>query len=240
MLDARVAGESDPAVMAELAKGRLREQRDLRVKALSGRVKAHQRFILGELLCQIDALDESIARFSQQIESHCAPFDEAVKLLATIPGVGRETAQVIVAEMGSDMSRFPSADHLAAWAGLAPGNHESAGKRLSSQWRRGNQAWCTSLIQAAHAAAHTKATYLSAQYRRLATRRGKYKAIVAVGHSILVIAYHLIKRHQPYQELGGDYFDQHSSDKTKNRLVHRLEKLGYQVSLQAASEAVAA
>ena len=188
--------------------------------------------MLTELLCQIDSLDETIARFDHEIESYCRPFEEEVILLDTIPGVGRAAAEIIVAEIGTDMSRFPDADHLAAWAGVAPGNNESAGKRRSGRTRKGNQALRTVLNQAAHAAARTKNTYLSAQYHRLAGRRGAKKAIVAVEHSILVIAYHLIKRKEPYKELGGNYFDQRNIEATAKRLTKRLENLGYQVSIQ--------
>lgn len=231
MLEGIVAGEAPSEVLANLAQGRLRAKRAQLSQALTGRVKPHHRFLLTELLCQIDSLDETIARFDLEIEAYCAPFETAVALLDTIPGVGRETAEVIVAEMGSDMTHFPSADHLASWAGLAPGNHESAGKRLAGRIRKGNQTLCTALVQAAHSAAHTKDTYLAAQYHRLAARRGNKKAIIAVAHSILVIAYHLIQRQEPYRELGADYFDKQRPEATAKRLVHRLERLGFDVKL---------
>jgi transposase len=235
ILEALIAGQASPAQMAELAKGRLREKREELAKALEGRVKPHHRFLLTELLCQIDSLEETIARFDQEIADYCRPFEEAVVLLDTIPGVARATAEAIVAEIGTDMSRFPSADNLASWAGVAPGNHESAGKRKSGRTRQGNKALTAALNQAAHGAAHTKNTYLSAQYHRLAARRGKKKAIVAVMHSILVIAYHVIRRNEPYRELGGNYFDQRRPEATAQHLVKRLEKLGFQVSLQTAT-----
>jgi transposase len=187
--------------------------------------------VLIELLGQIDSLDETIQRFNEQIEDYCRPFEEAVVLLDTIPGVGRETAEIIVSEIGIEMSRFPTAEHLASWAGVAPGNHESAGKRFSGQTTKGNKALSAALNQAAHAAAGTKHTYLSAQYRRLAARRGKKKAIVALEHTILVIAYHLIQRKEPYRELGADYFDKRRPEVTAKRLIKRLEQLGYSVSL---------
>jgi transposase len=233
MLQALSAGETDTGAMAALAKGRLREKGEQLVQALEGRVQAHHRFVLGELLGQIDSLEDTIARFAQQIEAYRVPFVEAVELLDTIPGVGQETAEVIVAEMGADMSRFPTARHLAAWAGLAPGNHESAGKQRTGRTRKGNQALRQGLIQAAHAAAHTKNTYLAAQYHRLAARRGSKRAIVAVAHSMLVIAYWLLSRHEPYRELGGDYFDRQRPAATAKRLVRRLENLGYHVILEA-------
>jgi len=233
MLNALIAGKATPSEMAELAKGRMREKHEELNKALEGRVKPHHRFVLAELLRQIDHLDETIARFDEQIEEYCHPFEQAVTQLDTIPGVARQTAEVIVSEIGIDMRRFPTADHLAAWAGVAPGNNESAGKRRSGKTRPGNKALRAALNQAAHGAAHTKNTYLSAQYRRLAARRGKKKAIVAVMHSILVISYHLIQRNEPYRELGGDYFDKQKPEATAKRLVKRLEQLGFHVSLQS-------
>lgn len=232
MLEAIIAGEASPEAMAALAKGRLRAKQEALEQALSGRVQAHHRFILKELLCQIDSLDESIEHFDAEIEAYCRPFEEAIERLDTIPGVARETAEVIVSEIGVDMSRFPTADHLASWAGVAPGNHESAGKRLSGRTTKGNQALVAALTQAAWAASHTKKTYLSAQYHRLASRRGRKKALVAVAHSILVIAYHLIKKQETYHDLGGNYFDQRNPKATEKRLVRRLEQMGYKVSLE--------
>jgi transposase len=232
ILQALVEDKASPEAMAELAKGRMREKREALSKALQGRVKPHHRFVLTELLCQIDSLDEAVGRFDAQIKEYCRPFEAAVELLDTIPGVARETAEIIIAEIGVDMSRFPSADHLASWAGVAPGNNESAGKRRSGKTTQGNHALGVALNHAANAASHTKNTYLSAQYHRLAGRRGKKKAIVALEHSILIIVYHIIKRKEPYHDLGGDYFDKRRPEATAKRLVTRLEKLGYQVSLQ--------
>lgn len=232
ILDALLEGKATPDEMADLAKGRMREKREQLTKALEGRIKAHHRFVLTELLCQIDSLDETIGRFDEQIIEYCRPFEETVALLDTIPGIARQTAEIIVAEIGTDMSRFPSADHLASWAGVAPGNNESAGKRRSGRTTKGNHALGVALNQAANAASHTKNTYLSAQYHRIAARRGKKKAIVALEHSILVIAYHIIQDKQPYHELGHDYFDKRRPETTAKRLVKRLEHLGFQVSLQ--------
>jgi transposase len=231
ILDAIIEGKASPEAMADLAKGRLRTKRDALEQALAGRVQAHHRFILKELLCQIDSLDETIERFDTEIQDYCRPFEVAIEHLDTIPGVARETAEVIVSEIGVDMSRFPTANHLASWAGVAPGNYESAGKRLSGRTTKGNQALATALTQAAWAASHTKNTYLSAQYHRIANRRGRKKAIVAVAHSILIIAYHLILDKQTYQDLGGNYFDRRNSEATAKRLVQRLEKLGYKINL---------
>jgi transposase len=238
MLEAIVAGSATNEEMAELARGSLRGKRGELAKALEGRVKSHHRFVLTELLCQIDSLEESITRFDQEIEAISHPFEEAIVLLDTIPGVARQTAEVIVAEIGIDMSRFPTADHLASWAGVAPGNNESGGKRRSGKTRKGNQHLRTALVQAANAAARTRGTYLRAQYQRLAPRRGHKRAIMALAHSILVIAYHLIARSQPYRELGGDYFDTISPAKTAKRLIKRLEHLGFQVSIQETPTAV--
>lgn len=239
MLQALIAGQATPAEMADLAQGRMREKLPELTRALEGRVKPHQRFVLTELLGQIDSLEATIARFDEQIANHGHPFEEAVDWLDTIPGVARQTAEVIVAEIGNDMTRFGSADRLAAWAGVAPGNNESAGKRFSGKTRPGNKALRVALVQAAHAAAHTKNTYLSAQYHRLAGRRGKKKAVMAVAHTILVIAYHLIQRKEAYRELGGNYFDEKNPEATAKRLIKRLEILGYQVSAQKPPEPTA-
>jgi transposase len=240
MLEALIAGHASPDEMAQLAQGRMRGKRELLAQALEGRVKPHHRFILTELLCQIDSLEQTLGRFNERIEEHCRPFEEAVALWDTIPGVARTAAEIIVSEIGVDMSRFASADHLSAWAGVAPGNNESAGKRRSGKTRKGNRALTAALTQAAHAAARTKNTYLSAQYHRLAARRGKKRAILAVAHSILVIGYHLVQRHEPYRELGADYFDRCRPQVTANRLVRRLERLGYRVTLQEQPDHAAA
>lgn len=240
MLEALLEGATEPTLMAELAKGRLRTKRDELSKALDGRVKPHHRFILTELLCQIDSLDETIAHFDAEIDKHCDPFEEHVAHLDTIPGVGRDTAEALLAEIGTEMTRFGTARHLSAWAGVAPGNNESGGRRRSSKTRQGNRAVKRILIQAAWAASRTKGTYLSALYHRLAGRRGKKKAIVAVAHAILVVVYHLVVRNEPYKELGGDYFDRQDPETTAKRLVKRLEKLGYQVTVQAQAAGAAA
>lgn len=232
MLRALIEGTASPEAMAQLAKGRLKAKRESLELALEGRVRPHHRFILQELLSQIESLDATIAKFNEQIQEYCRPFEAAVERLDTIPGVGRETAEIIVSEIGTDMSRFPTADHLASWAGVAPGNKESAGKRLSGRTTKGNHALVDALTQAAWAASHTKHTYLSAQYRRLAARRGRKRALVAVAHSILVIAYHLVKNQENYRELGGDYFDKRNPQTVAKRLVRRLESLGYNVTLE--------
>ncbi len=237
-----ISGVSSRAILAELVQdhlnldqlqtlvhGRLRDKVPELEQALTGRVRAHHRFLLAQHLSQLDFLDEQIAAYSQEIERLTGPFEELVELLDTIPGVARTTAELILAEVGADMSRFPDADHLAAWAGLVPGNHESAGKRLSGKMRQGSQWLRAGLTQAAHAAARQKNCYLSAAYHRLAGRRGKKRAAMAVAHSILVIAYHIIQRREPYKDLGSNYFDERQKVSTANRLTRRLEKLGYRV-----------
>ncbi len=240
MLEALIAGHSDPGTMSELAKGRLRTKREELTKALEGRVKPHHRFILTELLCQIDGLDETIEHFEEQIAEHCHPFEAVVVHLDTISGIGRDLAQALLAEIGTDMSRFGNARRLSAWAGVAPGNNESGGKRRSSKTRKGNRVVKSLLVQAAWAATRTKGTYLSALYHRLAGRRGKKKAIVAVAHAILVIVFHIIERKEPYRELGGDYFDKQDPETTAKRLAKRIAKLGYQVTLQPQSTPIPA
>ncbi len=237
MLKAIIAGDKNPEEMANLAVAQMRSKQEQLKQALVGRTQPHQRFILAQLLSQIESVEQVIKQFDSQIEEYCHPFNQAVQLLDTIPGVARQAALVIVCEIGIDMSRFKSAAHLAAWAGLAPGNFESAGKRLSSGTRKGNRSLRTILVQAAHAAARTN-TYLAAQFRRLSARRGAKRAAIAVAHSILVIAYHLIQRNTPYSELGASYFERHEKTHLKKkRLIKQLEQLGYQVNLEPVSVA---
>ena len=236
MIDALIAGERDPEVLANLARGRLREKIPDLIRALHGRFAEHHAVLLREHLDHIDYLDDAIARLDERVEQTIAPFAESVRLLVTIPGVASRTAEVVIAEIGADMSVFPDADHLASWAGLCPGNHESAGKNYSGRTRPGNTWLCEALIQAAWAAARTKDTYLSAQFWRLARRIGKQKAAVAVAHSILVIIYHVLDRGVPYQELGGDFFTRQVDPERRTRhLVAQLEALGHTVTLDQAA-----
>ncbi len=238
MLEAIIGGTTDPATLADLARGRLREKRPALERALQGCVGPHQRFLLAEQLCHLDALDESIARVSAEIAERLRPFEAELERLDSIPGVGRQTAEAILAEIGTDMSRFPSAEHLASWAGMCPGNRASAGKRLSGKTRKGSPWLRAALAEAAWGVSRTrgnKATYLSAQYRRLAARRGKKRAIVATGHSILVIAYHVLKEGRPYQDLGSTYFDERDRQAVERRLVRRLEQLGLKVTVEPAA-----
>jgi transposase len=233
MLDQIVAGEEDAVVLSHLARGRLRDKAEQLERALTGRVRPHQRIILRELLRQIDSLDASIAEIEAQIAQFCLPFEEAVRRADTITGVSERTAQAIIAEIGSDMSRFPSDRHLTAWAGVAPGNNESAGKRLSGRTRQGNQALKRVLTEAAWAASHTRDTYLSALYRRIAARRGKKRAIIAVARTILVALYHMLKRGEDYKELGANYFDTRNTEARAKHYQKRLEQLGYEVQVTA-------
>jgi transposase len=232
ILAALVGGAGEATTLAQLARGRLREKIPQLEQALAGQFHTHQRFLVAQQLAHIDFLDEVIERVSAEVAERVRPFEEVVALLDTIPGVGRRTAEVLVAEIGVDMTRFPTAAHLAAWAGVAPGNNESAGKRRHAQTRKGSPWLRATLVEAAQAAGRTKSTYLGAQFRRLLPRKGKKRAAVAVGHSILVIAYHLLSKREPYHDLGVTYFDQRARQAVERRLVRRLEALGYTVSLQ--------
>jgi len=232
MLDALVAGASEPAALAALARGRLREKRAVLEQALQGSFGAHQRFLVAQQLAHLDALDEAVTQVSTEIAARLQAQEAALTRLRTIPGVGRRVAEGFAAEVGTDLSRFPTAGQLAAWAGLAPGNNESAGKRRSGKTRKGNPYLRTLLVEAGQAAGRTKDTYLAAQYHRLAARRGKKRAAVAVAHTILVISYYLLTRGTDYEELGGGYFDTHDRQAVERRLVHRLEVLGNKVILE--------
>ncbi len=235
MLDALVSGTTDPGVLAELAKGRLRAKLPALREALEGRFGSEHALVVGAILAHIDFLDEAIDRLSDAIEEQIAPFAAAVELLCTIPGVQRRTAEVIVAEVGTDMSVFPSAGHLSSWAGLCPGNDESAGKRRSGRTRKGSKWLSIALTEAAQAVSRTRDTYLAAQYRRLRPRRGHTKAIGAVKHSIIVATWHMLSSGEIYREAGGDYFERLDPDRHARRLVAQLERLGHTVTLEQAA-----
>jgi transposase len=242
MLRALARGEQDTAKMAEFARGPLREKQGQLRRALRGKLTRSQRFVLTELLDQLEQLEAVVARVSDEIrkqtEENSDPFvKEAVGLLATIPGVGEHVAEVIVSEIGVDMARFPSDKHLSSWAGMCPGNNESAGKRKSGKTTKGSIYLRAALTQAGWAASHTKNTYLAAQHRKLVRRIGKKKALVAVGHSILVIVYHILKNRASYTELGGDYFDRQNVELQRARYIRKLEALGLKINVEAASEA---
>lgn len=266
ILAALIEGQADAAMMAELAKGKLRNKLPELEQALTGIVEAHHRFLLAQHLAHIDFLDEQIATVGQQIEQHlnampslpppsaggeadrarqASPASDpppppltwqaAVDILDTSPGVDQKAAQQVLAEMGINMRQFPTANHFAAWAGVAPGNRQSGGKRFATRLSDGNQHLRTILTQIAWAAVRTKNTYLSALYHRLAARRGKKRAIMAVAHSLAVSFYHMLDKQQPYQELGADYFDQRSKGLKTDWLLKQLNKLGYNVQLEPAS-----
>jgi transposase len=253
MLTELVAGATDPQALAELAKGRLRNKIKELEAALTGTVSPNQRFILAQQLSHIDFLDEQIETMSQQISHHLAQmgrgprdddesdgsaeaaeplsWSEAVELLDTIPGVDQRTAEVILAEIGLDMGQFPTADDLASWAGFAPGNHQSGGKRYSGRTTKGNRPIGAALNQAAWAASRTKGTWLKARYHQLAARCGKKRAIVALGRSMLVSIWHMLSRQEPYQDLGADYYDQRRKDNKVSYFTKQLTRLGFAVQL---------
>jgi transposase len=286
MLNALLQGETNPEVLAQLARGKLRKKREALEQALVGRVDDHHRFLLTSLLTHIDFLDEQVAGCTDKIEQFVsAPSDEqtelissaldgqqqeqaplastpvgtetmlaadrvpedepkvplssqqAIALLDSIPGVNQRIAEIFIAEVGTNMQRFPTAGHLASWVGVCPGNHQSAGKQIRGTTRKGDRWLRQALIEAAQGAMRTKDTYLSAQGRRLTHRRGKKRAVVAVGHTILIIAYHVLQRQQPYQDLGSNYFDERERSAVERQSVRRLEQLGFKVTLETAGEA---
>jgi len=231
MLHALIAGEQDPEVLADLARGKLRSKLPVLRQALQGRVKPYHLSLLMRILAHIEFLEESLTQLQQDIEQHLAPFADAVTLLQDIPGVGPVAAETIVAEIGIDMSRFPSAKHLASWAGVCPGNKQSGGKRLSGAATKGNP-WLRAVLgEVATAISRSRNNYLSAQFHRIARRRGKHKAILAVAHSVLRLVYYMLRDHQPYSDLGADYFDKLDSARLERHHVRRLERLGYTVTL---------
>ena len=236
MIEALLTGHAEPHTLADLARGRLRTKRAQLEQALAGRVQVHQRFLLAEHLSHIDYLDEAIERVSAEIEARLQSQQTHLEHLDTIPGVSRDTAEVVLAEIRTDMSRFGDAKHLASWAGMCPGNNESAGKRKSGKARKGSPWLRQVLIEAAHAAAKTKHTYLSALFHRLVGRRGRKKAVLAVGHAILVIVYYLLIHNEAYRDLGANDFDEREHQKVERRLVARLNKLGYDVQLQPVAQ----
>ena len=233
MLQALAAGETDPQVLAALAKGRLRAKRAALVAALDGVVGAHQRFLLGMQLRRLQALETELGHLDAEVARRVRPHQAVLTAVATIPGVGRRTGETIVAELGTDMNQFPTPGHLASWAGVCPGNHRSAERRKRSPTKRGNRALPAALVEAARAAARTR-TYLGAQYHRLARRIGANRAAVAVAHSSAVILHHSISTRQPYVDLGHHYFEQRDQTALTRRAVRQLERLGHTVTLQAA------
>lgn len=236
MMRALIAGERNPEVLADLARGRLRPKTATLAHALVGRFNEHHAFLLRLILDHIETLEATIAELDAEVDRLIAPFAQTRDLLDTIPGVGKRSAEVIIAEIGVDMTRFPTPAALASWAGMCPGHHESAGKHASGRTRRGDIWLRTALVEMAWAAARTHDTYLSAQFWRLARRRGEKRAAVAVGHSILRIAWHIISSQQPYHDLGGDFFAQRQDTKARTDYhVRQLQKLGFAVTITEAA-----
>ena len=235
MLEALMHGATDPAILADLARGKLRAKLPALRQALAGRFRAHHGFLVTQLLAHIDYLDESIETLGHDIEWVLTPFAEMVTRLDTIPGIDRRTAEVLIAELGVDMTVFPTDRHVASWAGMCPGQHESAGKRQSGKTRKGNRWLRGALVQAALAAIRTRDCALASRYRRLVRHRGHKKAVFAVAHAQLVTAYHLLARQTTYQELGGNYYDQRYTERITRQAVHALERQGYRVTLEHAA-----
>jgi transposase len=233
MLAALVKGTTDPETLADLAKGLLRKKLPDLKDALTGRFSSHHALVVGAILSKLDFLDELIQSLSEEIEVVIAPFERQVELLDTIPGVDKRVAQSLIAEIGVDMSRFGSPGRLASWAGLCPGQHESAGRSRSAKPRKGSKWLHMDLTQAAKAAGKARGTYLSAQYTRLRGRRGQAKATVAVAHSIIVAAFHLLDEMVPYKDLGADWFvTRRDKERHARKLTQQLNALGYRVELQ--------
>jgi transposase len=232
MLEALIAGETDPAKLAALANRRIKAGPDALAEALRGRVTKHHRFLLRLHLQQIDALDQAIAEIDKEVEANLDPFRPLIPLLISMPGIGELAARMILAEIGTDMSRFPTAAHLISWAGLCPKNDESAGKRRSTRMRKGAP-WLKSLLfQCAWAATRKKCSYLQAQFHRIRARRGAKKAIGAVAASMLTAVYHMLKTGTFYQDLGADHFHRRSEPTLIKRLLQKLSSLGYDVTVR--------
>jgi transposase len=233
MLEAMICGLDDSQALAALAKGKLKDKQHDLAEALKGLVGAHQRMMLDSLLRHIDFLDSEISRLDREVAERMHPFEADIERLDGIHGMGKRAIEEVLAEIGTDMSRFPSADNLASWAKLCPGNNESAGKRKSGRTGHGNVWLRAILVQVAWGASHTKGTYLSALYHRLAGRRGAKRAIIAVAHAVLVIIYMMLRNHTTYHDLGEKHFDQLNPQSVLNRAIRRIEKLGYKVTLTA-------
>lgn len=231
ILEALLAGTTDPATLAELAKGRLRKKREELEQALAGRLREHHRLLVGMHLEHLDFLDESIDRLDAAIAEQLRPFEDEIARLDTIPGVGTRTAQVLAAEIGLRMSQFPSAAHLASWAGICPGNHQSGGTRRNAKTRKGSKFLRRALVEAAHAAVRKKGSYFAARYRHLVVRRGKPRAAVAIAHAILVSTYQMLVRHEDYREIDPSEYAERRRARLEKRAVEQLKAMGYAVTL---------
>jgi transposase len=237
MLEALIAGETDPEVLAGLARGTLRKKHDALVQSLAGRIQDHHRLLLRTLLAHVDHLTQTVTELSEEITRRLAPYTEALELLCTITGVRHRVAEVVLAEIGPDLTRFADARHLCSWAAICPGNHESAGKRRSGRMRHGNRWLRSVLLQAAWAAIKVKDDYFGAQFRRIAKRRGDKRAVIAVAHSILTVIYYVLTRRVPYQNPGADYFDRLKPDHQARYYARRLAELGFDVTYEPVSAA---
>jgi transposase len=236
MLEALIAGQRDPAVLAEMALGKMRIKRAALGEALAGHFDPHHAVAVRQILNHVDFLDHSITVVSEQVATRMAPHAAAIRLLVGIPGISRLSAEVIIAETGGDMSRFPSPAHLASWAGLCPGNHESAGKRRRVGTTNGNRWLRRTLLESARAAARTKGSYFGAQYRQIAHRRGPNKAAVAVAHSLIDVIWHILTTGELFSDLGVDYYQRHRDpEQITRRLVAQLEQLGHTVTITPAA-----
>jgi transposase len=235
MLAALIAGTTDATVLADLARGKLRKKLPDLQRALQGRFRSHHAFLIEQVLTKIDFLDEVLERLTGEIDRRLVPFEPMLAALDTIPGVDRMSAISIVAETGGDMSRFPTAGHLCSWAAMCPGQNESAGKRRSGKTRNGNRFLRATLIQSGLAAARKNRSALQAQYRRIKRHAGHKKAVVAVGHQILEIAFHIMRDGVNYRELGADYFDRRHAERAVRRHVRQLETLGFRVTIERAA-----
>lgn len=232
MIQALIAGEQDPAVLAALAKGRMRSKQAELTAALEGQVRPHHRFLLRQWIGLLTTLEQHITEVEQEIERHMPPFEWAAALLMAMPGINRTAACTLISEIGVDMSRFASARHLASWAGLCPGNNTSAGKSRSGKSHRGNP-WIKGVMtEIAWASARARNSYPSALFRRLAVHRGKKRALVAVANSLIQVVWHLLTHRKIYADLGADYFQRLNKQRLTQTLVRRLEKLGHKVALQ--------